>query len=144
MEWVEIEIEQLDSDLPLPQYMTRGSSGMDLYARRATTLLPRQIKLIPTGIKVGIPTGFELQIRPRSGLATQGVSVINSPGTIDPDYRGEIKVILINFGEKPYLIKRGDRIAQAVLCPVCYARLKVVNQLKGSERSHQGFGHTGR
>ena len=144
MELVEIEVEQLDPDLPLPQYMTRGSSGMDLYARQATTLSPRQIKLIPTGIKVGIPPGFELQIRPRSGLATQGVGVVNSPGTIDPDYRGEIKVILINFGEKPYFIKRGDRIAQGVLCPVCHARLRVVNQLKGSKRSHQGFGHTGR
>ena len=144
MKWVEIEVEQLDPDLPLPRYMTRGSSGMDLYACRETRLLSREIKLIPTGIKVSIPIGFELQIRPRSGLAVQGVGVINSPGTIDPDYRGEIKVILVNFGEKPYLVKRGDRIAQGVLCPVYYARLRVVSRLKESERSYGGFGHTGR
>jgi len=144
MEIVKIKVERLDSGIPLPEYMSEGSSGMDLHAREDITLLPRQIKLVPTGIKVGIPFGFELQIRPRSSLATQGISIVNSPGTIDADYRGEIKAILINLGEKPFFIKRGDRIAQAVLSPVIHAKLTVVDKLESTLRGEGGFGHTGR
>jgi len=144
METIQIKVEQLDSDLPLPEYMSEGAVGMDLYAREDALLFPRRIKLVSTGIKVSIPFGFELQIRPRSSLAMKGIGIVNSPGTIDADYRGEIKVILINLGEKPFSIKRGDRIAQAVLSPVIYAKLKVVDKLEPTPRGERGFGHTGR
>jgi dUTP pyrophosphatase len=144
MEIVEIKVGRLDSGLPLPEYMSEGASGMDLYAREDITLFPREIRLVPTGIKVGILVGFELQIRPRSSLSMQGIGMVNSPGTIDADYRGEIKVILINFGQKPFSIKRGDRIAQAVLSSVVHAKLKVVDKLEPTPRGEGGFGYTGR
>ncbi len=133
-------------DIPLPRYMTKGSSGMDLHAAvgQAITIMPGEIALIPTGLLVAVPTGYELQIRPRSGLAAKlGIGILNSPGTIDSDYRGEIKVTLINLGPEPFEVKRNDRIAQMVLCLVPQAVLEETDQLPPTERSDGGFGHTG-
>lgn len=141
---VELKVILLDKELPLPQYMTPGAAGMDLYAARSVHLAPGQIELVPTGIKVAVPQGYELQIRPRSGLATQGLGMINSPGTIDNDYRGEIKVCLINLGKNIFKIKKGDRIAQAVLSPIARARIKCVESLNSTLRGEGGFGHTGK
>ena len=135
-----------DSDIPLPRYMTTQSSGMDLCAAiREEHLLPiGSITVIPTGIAVALPPGLEAQIRPRSGLAFKhGIGIINSPGTIDADYRGEIKIALINLGERPYTISRGDRIAQMVIQKVYQADLEVVDVLEDTERNEGGFGHTG-
>jgi dUTP pyrophosphatase len=148
MEEVEIRIKRLrqDRSIPLPQYMTHGSSGMDLYAfvENEITLDPGERRLIPTGISVAIPEGFEGQIRPRSGLAIQhGIGVVNGPGTIDADYRGEICVLLINFGRLPFAVRQGDRIAQMVISPVLRAVLKEVDALPPTGRQEGGFGHTG-
>lgn len=131
---------------PLPQYMSAHSSGLDLFAdlEQEVILSPGEWKLIPTGIAISLPPGYEGQIRPRSGLALRsGVTLLNSPGTIDADYRGEIGVILINLSQKPFSVKRGDRIAQLVVAPVCRATLECVNELDGTERGQGGFGHTG-
>ncbi|MGM0652545.1 MAG: dUTP diphosphatase [Bacillota bacterium] len=133
-------------DLPQPSYMTSGSAGMDICAAVEADIevKPGNRTLIPTGLAVAVPTGYELQIRPRSGLAVkQGIGILNSPGTIDSDYRGEIKVILINLGDNNLIIKRGDRIAQMVLCPVPRAVLEEMNELPPTERNDGGFGHTG-
>lgn len=133
-------------DLPQPSYMTSGSAGMDICAAVEDSILvkPGKRTLVPTGLSVAVPPGFELQIRPRSGLAVkQGIGVLNSPGTIDSDYRGEIKVILINLGHDSITVKRGDRIAQMVLCPVPRAVLEEVDELPPTERNDGGFGHTG-
>ncbi len=133
-------------DIPLPRYMTAGSSGMDLYAavEDDRTVMPNEIVIIPSGLLVAVPPGYELQIRPRSGLAAKnGIGILNSPGTIDSDYRGEIKVILINLGRKPFLIKRLDRIAQMVLCPVSRAAIIEASELNITDRANGGFGHTG-
>lgn len=133
-------------DLPLPKYETTHSAGMDVAAAviEPVVLQPGKIKLVNTGFGVAIPDGFEIQIRPRSGLAVKhGISIINAPGTIDADYRGEVKVGLINLGQKPFTVQRGDRIAQMVLAPVCQARLQPVEQLNVTERGSGGFGHTG-
>jgi dUTP pyrophosphatase len=145
---VKISVKRLKKDrsIPLPQYMTDGSSGMDLYAfvENEITLDPGERKLIPTGISVAIPEGFEGQIRPRSGLAIQhGIGVVNGPGTIDADYRGEICVLLINFGRFPFAVRHGDRIAQMVISPVLRAILKEVDALPPTGRQEGGFGHTG-
>lgn len=132
--------------LPLPQYMTEGSSGLDLVAavNDALELLPGKRALIPTGIQIAIPEGFEAQVRPRSGLAIrQGIGLLNSPGTIDRDYRGEIQVILFNAGEAPVRIERGMRIAQLVIAPVIKARFVVADKLSATPRGEGGFGHTG-
>jgi len=137
---------QTDADLALPRYMTAGASGMDICAGLETplTLPPGKIALIPTGFALAIPNGFEAQIRPRSGLAVKhGVSIINSPGTIDADYRGEVKIALINLGDTPYTIRRGDRIAQIIFQQVGRASLQVAEQLDGTRRDDGGFGHTG-
>ncbi len=126
--------------------MTKGSSGMDLFASldEEVTLQPGERKMIPTGISLAIPEGFEGQIRPRSGLAIQrGVTILNAPGTIDSDYRGEIKVLLINLGNEPYTVKNRDRIAQLVISPVSRANLVEAEELPSSERQEGGFGHTG-
>jgi len=151
MEEVKIQIkrlrEDMDRDIPLPRYMTEHSAGMDLYASIDQDVLIRQgeRKLIPTGVAIAIPKGFEAQIRPRSGLAFKnGISLLNSPGTIDADYRGEIGVLLINFGSEPFAIKRGDRIAQMVINRVCRASLELTQELDTTERDSGGFGHTGR
>ena len=133
-------------DLPLPRYMSEGASGMDLYAavEADTKLAPGEIKLIPTGLFVSLPQGWEAQVRPRSGLALKhGLTVVNSPGTIDSDYRGEIGIILGNVGTSPYVVRRGDRIAQMVVQKVVRADIAVVEELDETARSGGGFGHTG-
>ena len=134
-------------DLPLPRYASEQAAGMDLYAavEGGVKLRPGEYKLIPTGIALAIPPGYEGQIRPRSGLAlNHGITLLNSPGTIDADYRGEVKVILVNFGEKTYTVQRGERIAQLVIHLLTHAELKVVEELPLSGRAEGGFGHTGR
>jgi len=145
---MKIYIKRLKKDHPvsLPQYMTEGSSGMDLFASLAqeVTLVPGERKLIPAGISVAIPEGFEGQVRPRSGLAIQkGIGIVNGPGTIDADYRGEIGVLLINFGKEPFTIRNGDRIAQMVISPVTRVTLEEVDDLPPTRRQGGGFGHTG-
>lgn len=136
-----------DSDIPLPRYMTSHSAGMDLCAAITQDLVLNKGErtLIPTGFAVALPQGFEAQIRPRSGLAVKyGISLINSPGTIDIDYRGEIKVALINLGSSPYTFRRGDRIAQMVIKKVYFAQLDIVTELDQTRRNGGGFGHTGK
>lgn len=133
-------------DLPLPRYMTEASAGMDICAAvdGDTTLLPGERKLIPTGIAIALPPGYEAQIRPRSGLAVEaGVTLLNSPGTIDADYRGEVKVLLINHGARPFVVRRGDRIAQMVIQEVSRVSWEVADDLETTERGAGGFGHTG-
>lgn len=135
-----------DADIPLPKYMTPHAAGLDICAALQTnlTLAPGKIALIPTGFSIAIPEGFEAQIRPRSGLAVKhGIGVINSPGTIDADYRGEVKVAVINLGEESFTFHRGDRIAQMVINRVFRAELKVVATLDPTDRDTGGFGHTG-
>ena len=130
-----------------PSYATEGSAGLDIRAalNDRLTLQPMQIEMIPTNISVEIPEGFELQVRPRSGLAVKhGIGILNSPGTIDSDYRGEIKIILINFSKEEYVIHPGDRIAQLVLSKVYKAEMKEEPNLNHSKRGAGGFGHTGR
>ena len=137
----------MDSDIPLPRYMTSQSAGMDLCAAINEDLLLNkgEFTLIPTGFAIALPEGFEAQIRPRSGLAIKhGIGLINSPGTIDTDYRGEIKIAVINLGAKPYTFQRGDRIAQMVIKKVYFARLEIVEELDETKRNTGGFGHTGK
>ena len=132
--------------LPLPAFATSGSAGMDLCAAvdSEETLAAGERRLIPTGFAIELPEGFEAQVRPRSGLALRhGVTVANAPGTVDSDYRGEIKVILINLGQAAYTLARGDRIAQLVVAPVSRIELLEVTELGETERGAGGFGHTG-
>jgi dUTP pyrophosphatase len=135
-----------NSPVSLPQYMTEGASGMDLFAclEKDVTLEPGERRLIPTGVAVAIPVGFEGQVRPRSGLANRnGIGVVNGPGTIDSDYRGEIGVLLINFGKESFTIRNGERIAQIVISQVFRATLEEVDDLPSTQRQGGGFGHTG-
>ncbi|MFH1075344.1 MAG: dUTP diphosphatase [Pseudomonadota bacterium] len=135
-----------DQDIPLPKYLTPHAAGMDISAavQAPVTLLPGEHALIPTGLAMAVPHGFEAQIRPRSGLAAKwGIGVLNSPGTIDSDYRGEVCVILINLGKAPFLINRGDRIAQMVIHKVYQVEAEEVDLLDETERGAGGFGHTG-
>ncbi len=135
-----------NEDVPLPRYMSPNAAGMDICAavKEDTTLKPGEIKLIPTGITIALPPGFEAQIRPRSGLAIKhGISIPNTPGTIDTDYRGEVRIILINLGKMPFIIKRGDRIAQMIINKVYQAHLELSTELSSTERDEGGFGHTG-
>lgn len=135
-----------DGDLPLPSYATQNSAGMDLYAAisRPMTLAPKTWEKIPTGLSMALPYGYEAQIRSRSGLAlTDGIIVLNSPGTIDADYRGEIFVVLYNAGDKVFLLKRGMRIAQMVIAPVIQAEWQRIGNLSSTERGTGGFGSTG-
>jgi dUTP pyrophosphatase len=148
MERVEIQIRRLRNDRSsfMPRYMTGGSSGMDLFADLAeeVTLGPGERRMIPTGIFVAIPEGFEGQIRARSGLALQkGIALVNAPGTVDADYRGEVGILLINLGKEPFAIRDGDRIAQMVICRVSRAILQEVEELPPTQRQGGGFGHTG-
>ena len=141
-----ILIKRLSKEVSLPKYETNGSSGMDLAADIDANINidPGKTAIIPTGLALSIPKGFEVQIRPRSGLAAkQKISVLNTPGTIDADYRGEIKVILINLGPEPFKVEKGLRIAQMVVCPIVQAQLKEVDDLKQTERGEGGFGSTG-
>ena len=143
---IEILIKRLSKEVSLPKYETSGSSGMDLAANidDKITIDPGKTVVIPTGLSLSIPKGFEVQIRPRSGLAAkQKITVLNTPGTIDADYRGEIKVILINLGKDSFIVERGLRIAQMVVCPVVQAQLKEVDDLSETERGKGGFGSTG-
>jgi dUTP pyrophosphatase len=141
-----ILIKRLSKKVQLPKYETSGSSGLDLVANINSDLdlLPGKSAIIPTGLSVAIPNSFEIQIRPRSGLAAkQKITVLNTPGTVDSDYRGEIKVILINLGEKNFKVEKGSRIAQMVLCPVKQAELIEVESLEETTRGKGGFGSTG-
>jgi dUTP pyrophosphatase len=134
-------------DAQLPKYMSDGAAGMDLAASLDTevTIAPGQRALVGTGLAIALPRGFEAQVRPRSGLAAKhGVTVLNAPGTIDEDYRGEIKVILINHGDEPFVVKSGERIAQMVIAPVVQAQLVPVVSLSATDRGSGGFGSTGR
>ncbi len=149
-EWEEIPVhvrrEAGCEDLPLPRYMTDGSAGMDLYAAVPETveIAPGTWKLVSTGISIALPQGYEAQVRPRSGLSMRhGIGILNSPGTIDADYRGVIGVILFNFGTEPFVVRRGDRIAQLIVTRVCRARLQTVEHLSETRRAAGGFGHTG-
>ena len=142
----EILIKRLSKYINLPRYETEGSSGMDLSANINSNIEiePGDSTIIPTGISVSIPKNFEIQIRPRSGLAAKNqISVLNTPGTIDADYRGEIKVILINLGKKKFVLEKGTRIAQMVLCPIAKAKIREVENLEKTDRGTGGFGSTG-
>jgi len=148
LEKIEIKVRCLsgNEDIPLPFYETVGSSGMDLRSavEGDVVLSPGEIRLIPTGMAVSIPSGYEGQIRPRSGLSLKnGIGMVNSPGTIDSDYRGEIGIIAINWGQKSFTIKRGDRIAQMVITKVYRAEIIGVNDLDSTQRGEGGFGHSG-
>jgi dUTP pyrophosphatase len=146
VEKIEIQIRRVrPGNIPLPAYMTEGSAGMDLAADidGEVVLAPLARILIPTGIAIALPPGFEAQIRPRSGLALKrGLTLVNSPGTIDADYRGEIQVIAINLGSEPIVVKRGERIAQMVVQRVVRTAWREVAELPNSERQDSGFGHT--
>lgn len=143
---VGIKVREGCEDLPIPSYATDGASGMDLSAdvKEELTLLPGQIQLVSTGIYLSIPEGYEAQIRPRSGLALKhGVTLVNTPGTIDSDYRGLVSLIMTNIGSEPYVIRRGDRVAQMIIKEVVRAELEVRRDLDETARSAGGFGHTG-
>jgi len=148
VEEIRIQIKRVRASAalaPLPAYMTEGASGMDLCAdiENEMYLAPMERALIPTGIAIALPRGFEAQIRPRSGLALkQGMTLVNSPGTIDSDYRGEIQLVAINLGKEPVVIQRGQRIAQMVVQRVIRAHWEEVDELPSSERHDGGFGHT--
>ena len=144
---VKILVKKFDKNIKLPTYKTSGSSGMDLvaYIKNKITIDPGKTVMIPTGIAVAIPKNYEIQIRPRSGLAAKkGISVLNTPGTVDADYRGEIKIILINLSKKLFVVKSGDRVAQMILCPVVKGKLKEVKNLPKTVRGKGGFGSTGK
>ncbi|MFY9955594.1 dUTP diphosphatase [Bradyrhizobium sp.] len=148
---VKVEIRQLPhaEGLPLPAYQSADAAGLDLLAavpeNSPLVLAPGKHALVPTGLTIALPSGSEAQVRPRSGLAARhGVTVLNSPGTIDADYRGEISVILINHGQAPFMIRRGERIAQMVIAPVVRAELVVAAALSTTDRGSGGFGSTGR
>ena len=133
-----------DNGVKLPEYKTSGAAGCDVHARSSAVIEPGKWAIVPTGLKVAIPDGYEIQIRPRSGLAmAKGVTVLNSPGTIDSDYRGFIGVMLINHGDIDFVVEKGDRIAQLVLCPVEQIQWEVVDTLDDTDRGSGGFGSTG-
>jgi dUTP pyrophosphatase len=147
---IEIKFKRLRKELnhiPLPSYATKGSAGMDIYAalEKPITLAHGSIEMVPTNISVEIPDGYEIQVRPRSGLAAKhGIGILNSPGTIDSDYRGEIKIIIVNFGKEDFEIQPAERIAQLVVSKVYTAKLIETNDLNNTSRGEGGFGHTGR
>jgi dUTP pyrophosphatase len=141
-----IQIKKLSNSVSIPKYETPGSSGMDIAAHITNNIIinPGEKALVPTGFSIAIPKGYEVQIRPRSGLAAKkNITVLNTPGTIDADYRGEIKVILINLGKEKFTIENGERIAQMVVCPVVQAILEEVKELSDTKRGLGGFGSTG-
>ena len=143
---INIQLKRLENgaDLPVPEYETTGSAGMDVRAAKAMTLASGERAIVPTGFAMAIPEGYEVQVRPRSGLAIKkGISVPNSPGTIDSDYRGELGVILINHSDEDFIIERGDRIAQIVAAPVQRAKMVLVDELDKTSRGAGGFGSTG-
>jgi len=141
-----IAVKRLHPQAILPRYMTALAAGMDICATcdDIITIMPGERGLIPTGLAFAIPAGYEIQVRPRSGLAIKhGIALVNSPGTIDADYRGEVKIIIINHGQEPFTVKTGDRIAQLIVAPVCQAVLNEVAELDETVRGEGGFGHTG-
>jgi len=146
---MKVKLYRLDKNVSLPKYMSDGASGVDLYAsvKEAVIIPSGEFRMIPTGIIISIPNGYEAQVRPRSGLAAKfGISVLNTPGTIDSDYRGEIKVILINYGKNSFKVKRGMRIAQMIfikVVKVLFDEVSLEGQLDTTERDNGGFGHTG-
>lgn len=145
---IRVSVKRLphNEDLPLPSYESAAAAGMDLPAAISddVTLQPGERQLIETGLSIALPLGFEAQIRPRSGLAARnGVTVLNTPGTVDADYRGEVKVILVNLGQEPFTVTRGMRIAQMVVAPVVQATMELVDDLPETERGAAGFGSTG-
>jgi dUTP pyrophosphatase len=148
-EVIKIKIKRLSeefSDVELPHYTTAGSAGMDIRAaiKEDVILEPGKVELIPTNLSVEIPVGYEIQVRPRSGLAAKhSIGILNSPGTIDSDYRGEVKIIIMNFGKEDFKISRGDRIAQLIVSKVYTAKIEEVKDLNSSSRGQGGFGHTG-
>ena len=148
MATLRIEVQRVGTrgdPLPLPSYATGGSAGMDLRADSAVTLLPGARALVPTGLAIAVPPGYEAQVRPRSGLALRlGLTCLNSPGTIDSDYRGEVCVILVNLGQERIELARGERIAQLVVSPVTRAEWSETAELPATARGQGGFGHTGR
>ena len=144
---VKVLVKKLDSSVKLPEYKTSGSSGMDLMAfiKNPIKIAPGTVELIPTGLSIAIPEDLEIQIRPRSGLAAKSsIGVLNTPGTIDSDYRGELKIILFNHGNKDFIVNNNDRIAQMVLTPVIKMELEEVDQLPETIRGSGGFGSTGK
>ena len=144
---VKILVKKLNSKVKLPSYKTEGSSGMDLMAflEKPVSIMPNKLEIIPTGLSIAIPNNTEIQIRPRSGLAAKNnISVLNTPGTIDSDYRGELKVILFNHGDKKFTVNNDDRIAQIVLVPIIKAAFEEVNDLPETIRGEGGFGSTGK
>jgi dUTP pyrophosphatase len=148
LEQIKVKVKYLDGrqDIPSPRYESNGASGMDIRASVKDPIIikPGEIAFIPTGLAVSIPPGFEGQIRPRSGLAlNHGIGMVNSPGTIDSDYRGEIGIIMINWGKEPFTVQRGDRIAQMVLCKVYRGDITIVEDLDTTQRGEGGFGHSG-
>lgn len=147
---MKVSIKRLDSDrtgdIPLPQVMSSGAAGMDIFATNDDPVIlnPGETSAIETGFAIAVPAGYEAQIRPRSGLALKkGIGILNSPGTIDSDYRGEVKIILTNFSRQPFTVSRGDRIAQMVICPVMRVEWDEMKELPDSDRGEGGFGHTG-
>ena len=147
---IEIKFKRLRKELdhiPLPSYATKGSAGLDIYAalEKPMTIDRGSIEMVPTNISVEIPNGYEIQVRPRSGLAAKhGIGILNSPGTIDSDYRGEIKIIIINLGKEDFVIQPAERIAQLVLSKVYTAKFIETTELNNTSRGEGGFGHTGR
>ena len=147
---IEIKFKRLRKELdhiPLPSYATKGSAGLDIYAaiEKPISLPHGAIEMVPTNISVEIPEGYEIQVRPRSGLAAKhGIGILNSPGTIDSDYRGEIKIIIINFGKEDFVIQPAERIAQLVVSKLYTAKFIETNELNNTSRGEGGFGHTGR
>jgi len=141
-----IQIKKLSSDVLTPKYETFGSSGMDIaaYIEQDVIINPGDKAIIPTGFSLSVPQTYEVQIRPRSGLAAKkGITVLNTPGTIDADYRGEVKVILVNLGKEKFSVKKGERIAQMVVCPIIQVQLEEVKELSATDRGTGGFGSTG-
>jgi dUTP pyrophosphatase len=147
MEKVTVTIQRLpgNEDLPLPRYMTEHAAGLDVFAAvgQEVSIFPGQRERIPTGLAIALPEGYEAQIRPRSGIAWKhGVTLVNAPGTIDADYRGEIDILLINHGDQPFVVRRGDRIAQMIVQRVCRVQWDVHPELNPTGRGDGGFGHT--
>jgi dUTP pyrophosphatase len=147
MEKVTVTIQRLpgNEDLPLPRYMTEHAAGLDVFAAvgQEVSIFPGQREMIPTGLAIALPEGYEAQIRPRSGIAWKhGVTLVNAPGTIDADYRGEIGILLINHGDQPFVVRRGDRIAQMIVQRVCRVQWDVHPELSPTGRGDGGFGHT--
>ncbi|MFA6888246.1 MAG: dUTP diphosphatase [Candidatus Woesearchaeota archaeon] len=141
---MKVEIVKLDKTLPTPFYAHHGDAGMDLYSAVELVLNPGERAIVPTGLKIAIPYGFEVQIRPRSGLAAKhGISIVNAPGTIDHQYRGELGIIMINHGKDPFPVKKGERVAQMIFNKIEFAYLEEVEELSSTERGLGGFGSTG-